>query len=66
MAQRVHLLAAKGLLGFCMPCGQHRVVLHGVQKGHVLFVNHVSMVDVVCDASDSITGTCALKLDNCR
>lgn len=57
MAQSVHLLAANGMLGFCMPCGQHRMVLHGVQNGSVLFVNHVSLMDVVCDASDSITGT---------
>lgn len=57
MAQSVHLMAANGLLGFSMPRGRFRMVVHGVPKGRVLYVNQVSLVDVVCDASDSLTGT---------
>ena len=56
MAQSVHIMAANGVLGFCMPSGQFRMVAHGVKKGQVLYVNQVSLVDVVCEASDSMTG----------
>ena len=56
MAQSVHLMAANGMLGFSMPSGRYRMVVHGVQTGNAFFVNHVSLVDVVCGASDSLTG----------
>lgn len=56
MAQSVHLMATNGMLGFSMPGGWYRMVVHGVQKGNAFFVNHVSLVDVVCGASDSLTG----------
>ncbi len=56
MAQSVHLMAANGTLGLSMPTGLYRMVVHGVQTRNVFFVNHVSLVDVVCEASDSMTG----------
>lgn len=55
MAQSVHTMAANGALGFCMPNGRFRMVVHGLKKGPVLYVNQVSLVDVVCEASDSQT-----------
>lgn len=55
MAQSVHIMAGKGVLGFCMPGGRFRMVVHGEKKGEVLYVNQVSLVDVVCEASDSLT-----------
>lgn len=56
-AQSVHRYGASGLLGLTMPSGRFRMTVHGLRKDKALFVNLVSLVEVVTETADSVTGT---------
>lgn len=54
-AQSVHRYSASGLLGLTMPSGRFRMTVHGLRKGKALFVNLVSLIEVVTETADSWT-----------
>ncbi len=56
MAQSVHIFGSTGSLGLTMPLGTFRMTVHGLMHGKTLYVNKVSLVEVMTEAADSITG----------